>query len=358
MICSFILNSTTAFANNVTVQNQIYNFTQTKIQEIKEYFGNDCSWNSNTVISRFYVIKATSGIPYSYIIELKNDQQNVGHIELSADFNEVYGFSFQDISSLTAMLKYRGYEPDIFSGVNGQNIYFAGSLDYAILVNNKMISLSTNNSVSIQEFVNRETIYFDNIEADHFQVTPEVNAGILLAMDSDSVYLTQNQLDTLGIVIMNDFQYSNHCAPTAGVNFIRYLYRIKGKNALWPGSNLALFNSLYDKMDTTSSGTYFLMNVYDDAYTGLKNYASSRNCPPASSSLKWHPTFAQVKTQISNGHKLMFCLSNYLQTGGYHTVFCAGYAYDAVQIIDGWTRGALFKTYSRLVVVDYYYIDY
>lgn len=337
-------------------------YVQSAMQDIKEEFSTDCVWDSDTLLSRFYVVRRSDDTPYSVVLELEGDSEPQGYIEVLYDLSSLVGFSFGDTSVLTKMLEYRNLDPDDYCGYSNNYVYFAGSYDFAVAnQENTLLLLSNNNSISRDNFEDCELEYFTQLGETTIQEVEEPIVSPMYVLNSGHTWLSSSEISTLGVVTTNNFPtYDNHCTPTAGTNFIRFWYMLEGETGLWPGSNYSLFNSLYNAMGTNGvgTGTTFVQGVSDNGYTGLRSYAINRGCSPDDWDIKWRPTLAQVKNEINNGHPLMFNAANYGNSVGYHTVVCVGYSTEVVQILNGWTTSFDNKVYSSLIICNYYYIAY
>ncbi len=127
-------------------------------------------------------------------------------------------------------------------------------------------------------------------------------------------------------VVMEDFSSEGVCAPTCGVNILKYWHECRGIDALYPASDTTLqqtFQKLYQYMGTTETGTYSR-----NAYRGLLRYCKEeRFTSPAGS--EDHPGFdwAWVKRNVDNGNPFYMGadIKHFNGQDGSHAFFAVGY---------------------------------
>lgn len=131
--------------------------------------------------------------------------------------------------------------------------------------------------------------------------------------------------------------YQNHCAPTAGTNFM-YYWGKKANNKkpnLWSGS---VFTDLYKYMKTNSghSGTNF-----EDKLPGLIQYSESRHVSVAGSDVIAAINFNLYQRTLKNAGPFLLDLI-YNDPGKNHTIMVTGYQCvlydkDYLRVLDGWS---------------------
>lgn len=318
------------------------------MEEIKRDFGTECTWTDDMEVHCSYPIFHADGSLYAVVFEFKAGEENAGFAEYVCEENIIKAFSFTGRSALTAMLEYRGLRTEDYATEGNERLYYAGGYDYAVESDGSFYCINSGNVIaSSEEFISlareyeTETIAVEQMYGEDGVVSPQA------VLSSTHTCLTEAERSTMLPVIMSDFNsiggtsYTNHCTPTAGVNWARFWRYLGGKTALFNGSNTSTFTSIHQYMGTTNAaGTTFVMYLQDNGYNGLCMYATNRGVSYTSSSISWAPSYNTIKTKINNGCPGLLSLVNYSGSTGYHSVFCTGYnSSNKLQILDGWTRG-------------------
>lgn len=133
---------------------------------------------------------------------------------------------------------------------------------------------------------------------------------------------------------------SNHCAPTAGINLLQYLYSVEGKTNIPMSSWQSVFIALH-----TAMGTSNLNGTADSALApAYQSVLRSYGYNSATASIQYSAPWLQITSAInSNAVHLVLCSS---EIYGEHSVVGLGYVSFThstgwvskyYKIVDGWT---------------------
>lgn len=133
---------------------------------------------------------------------------------------------------------------------------------------------------------------------------------------------------------------SNHCAPTAGINLLQYLYSVEGKTNIPMSSWQSVFIALH-----TAMGTSNLNGTADSALApAYQSVLRSYGYNSATASIQYSASWLQITSAInSNAVHLVLCSS---EIYGEHSVVGLGYVSFThstgwvskyYKIVDGWT---------------------
>ncbi|MBR6999424.1 MAG: hypothetical protein IKI01_02275 [Lachnospiraceae bacterium] len=133
---------------------------------------------------------------------------------------------------------------------------------------------------------------------------------------------------------------SNHCAPTAGINLLQYLYSVEGKTNIPMSSWQSVFIALH-----TAMGTSNLNGTADSALApAYQSVLRSYGYNSATASIQYSASWLQITSAInSNAVHLVLCSS---EIYGDHSVVGLGYVSFThstgwvskyYKIVDGWT---------------------
>lgn len=101
----------------------------------------------------------------------------------------------------------------------------------------------------------------------------------------------------------NNIQLQNHCAPTAALNFMQYLYSVEGKTSIPMSSWQTVFTTLHTAMGTTNSGGTYDSAVAPAYQSVLRSYGYNS----ATSSIQYSASWSQVTSAI-NINAVHLCL--------------------------------------------------
>lgn len=133
---------------------------------------------------------------------------------------------------------------------------------------------------------------------------------------------------------------SNHCAPTAGINLLQYLYSVEGKTNIPMSSWQSVFIALH-----TAMGTSNLNGTADSALApAYQSVLRSYGYNSATAAIQYSASWLQITSAInSNAVHLVLCSS---EIYGEHSVVGLGYVSFThstgwvskyYKIVDGWT---------------------
>ena len=138
----------------------------------------------------------------------------------------------------------------------------------------------------------------------------------------------------------NNNPVDNHCAPTAGLNLLQYLYSVEGKTSIPMSSWQSVFVALHTAMGTSNtSGT--ADNALAPAYQSvLRSYGYNS----ATAAIQYSASWSQVTTAINSNAVHLVLHSSEIY--GEHSVVGLGYVSFThstgwvskyYKIVDGWT---------------------
>lgn len=157
------------------------------------------------------------------------------------------------------------------------------------------------------------------------------------------------------LVEMNDFEgksinswtVTNHCAPTAGTNIIKYWSKCRGVNKLYHNSDWWIFSSLCVHMKTNEHNATYKHDIYN----GLYQYGTNIGVKPTGADQIFGHNYSQCRQIINSGVPFILVLNSY-KTGGGHAVSCFGY-YESngkkyLIINNGWDKCWRFEEANQL----------
>ena len=161
-----------------------------------------------------------------------------------------------------------------------------------------------------------------------------------VASYSRSTSFTKRMMVTTMYAYGNNSPVYNHCAPTAGLNLLQYLYTVEGKTNIPMSSWQSVFIALHTAMGTSNSiGTAdsALVPAYQSVLRGY-GYNS------ATASIQYSASWSQVTTAINSNAVHLVLVDSEIY--GEHSVVGLGYVSFThstgwvskyYKIVDGWT---------------------
>lgn len=138
----------------------------------------------------------------------------------------------------------------------------------------------------------------------------------------------------------NNNPVDNHCAPTAGLNLLQYLYSVEGKTSIPMSSWQSVFVALHTAMGTSNiSGTYdsALAPAYQSV---LRSYGYNS----ATAAIQYSASWSQVTTAINSNavHLVLHSSEIYgehsaVGLGYVSFTHSTGWVSKYYKIVDGWT---------------------
>lgn len=101
----------------------------------------------------------------------------------------------------------------------------------------------------------------------------------------------------------NNIQLQKHCAPTAALNFMQYLYTVEGKTSIPMSSWQSVFVALHTAMGTTNSGGTYDSAVAPAYQSVLRSYGYNS----ATAAIQYYASWSQVTSAI-NSNAVHLCL--------------------------------------------------
>lgn len=345
----------------------------------------DCPWTNETIIhekvSLFDIDENVNG----YIFRLSTNGKETGYIQVDtyAEAPRVIAFGYDGIPALDSMLSYQ--KQIITKAKSEDKIIYFGAYDY--LKKTEKEKSPTYQEISTGKILDNNKMELKKRYTDHRVSTNDTYAKDRLNRLKNSLLTrkstteSQNQIiyeyidvpglwDGFGFVpyTMNEFAgYDNHCAPTCGMNILKYWRDCRGvPNIILGNHHLIAFDSLRREMNHSSTnGT----NPYS-AYTGIYDYLNNNGLTrfnyleyrgkQVNNTFDW----TWIITQIRHGYPL------YIGTTGYpsansasHAVFGIGYQDCSdgkwIRVADGWDRSiSHFLYYTGVYDKDAWYVGW
>lgn len=281
-------------------------------------------------VSAYIIQYYSEGAPCSYVvINTRIDTEDAYYIE----------FGEGDFAGVVGLDKVEQAEETI-------RVCYCGGSQYYLLIGDDLYhydgELKILNSDTVEELAERSRgIYYNYGETLTYAAVLEKEVGY----DSVSSY-TRSTLFTKRTMTTTKYAYgsnnpvSNHCAPTAGLNLLQYLYSVEGKTNIPMSSWQSVFIALHTAMGTSNtSGT--ADSALAPAYQSvLRSYGYNS----ATATIQYSASWLQITSAInSNAVHLALCSS---EIYGEHSVVGLGYVSFThstgwvskyYKIVDGWT---------------------
>lgn len=260
-------------------------------------------------VSAYVVQYYFEGMPLSYVvINTSTTAENAYYIEFGeGDFAGVVGLYKVEEAAETIRVCYCG--GSLYYLLVGDNLYhYDGEL--------KVLDGDT-----VEELEERSSgNYYNYGETLTYMAVLEKEVGY----DSVSSY-SRSASFTKRTMTMTKYAYGNnnpvdkHCAPTAGLNLLQYLYSVEGKTSIPMSSWQSVFIALHTAMGTSNtSGT--ADNALAPAYQSvLRSYGYNS----ATAAIQYSASWSQVTTAINSNAVHLVLHSSEIY--GEHSVVGLGY---------------------------------
>lgn len=277
--------------------------------------GAKTSWSVDTKPSEIIKTYDVDGNANAYIVNLKANGTPNGYLLI-----EAFTSGTPNIIEFGYSGSYYLSNPKYFSNLKNEKIIYTGNRGFYINSNGQYYA-ADDNSITIsdkkilQSEYNRKVKAKNNAIANNRSGDSYINNSYNTAtINSVSSSTTEKNVYNLSSFVPYTMEYfeknvpsSYHlsfdgvCAPTCGMNMLRYWQDCRGISKLFVNSNaITSFVSLYKNMKTASDGTYD-----NNAYNGMNSYISSNNLKSAlGSDYKTQSGFSWswIKTQIQNNN--------------------------------------------------------
>ncbi len=281
-------------------------------------------------VSAYIIQYYFEGVPCSYVvINTRIDAEDAYYIE----------FGEGDFAGVVGLDKVGQAEETI-------QVCYCGGSQYYMLIGDDLYhyegELRKLNNDIVEELEERSRgVYYNYEETLTYAAVLEKEVGY----DSVSSY-TRSTLFTKRTMTSTKYAYgsnnpvSRHCAPTAGLNLLQYLYSVEGKTNIPMSSWQSVFIALH-----TAMGTSNLNGTADSALApAYQSVLRSYGYNSATAAIQYSASWLQITSAInSNAVHLVLCSS---EIYGEHSVVGLGYVSFThstgwvskyYKIVDGWT---------------------
>ena len=281
-------------------------------------------------VSAYIIQYYSEGAPCSYVvINTRIDAEDAYYIE----------FGEGDFAGVVGLDKVEQAEETI-------RVCYCGGSQYYLLIGDDLYhydgELKILNSDTVEELAERSRgIYYNYGETLTYAAVLEKEVGYdSVSSYTRSTLFTKRTMTTTKYVYGSNNPVSNHCAPTAGLNLLQYLYSVEGKTNIPMSSWQSVFIALHTAMGTSNtSGT--ADSALAPAYQSvLRSYGYNS----ATASIQYSASWLQITSAInSNAVHLALCSSEIYRE---HSVVGLGYVSFThstgwvskyYKIVDGWT---------------------
>ena len=291
------------------------------------------NWHWGMLISEPMAIYDLNGNINSYYFSLSGeDKMDAGYIIIGA--NESYAPILEYSTS-------GSFQPVKVMKENRANrLYYAGGLDYFIYNNENYKDMSGNiadvtiqigqrpNVYSTEKFSDEWRIWKNKLSDLTLMSNPPTSGGVITKPDDyEKGYQNKSAKNVKGYNLSykktSDFNYTNHCAPTAATNIMLYWYNRssysygklrRNNDNTWKDT----FERLYSLMGTSGSGT---SNAnLSNAYTTYYEEAGYNPFVTYYSTASWD----NMKTEIDNEFPFHMIVQGHYYYGD-HSIVGVGY---------------------------------
>lgn len=259
------------------------------------------------------------------------------------------------------------YPAEALETEDATTIYYTGGMDYLIGNGETYMDVSSFGDVveateevngnvsmySVEDYSDEWEMWKNILAAPVPASNPPTSGGAITKPDNyEAGYQTKNAKNITGYGLtyktMDDFDSSNHCAPTAATNIMYYWYNRssstygslrKDNDSTW----VATFNRFHALMGTTDTGGTLNANL-KDAYITYYEDAGFNPSVTYYSSASWN----NMKIEIDNNYPFHMMVQGHYYYGN-HSIVGVGYeeykhstfSYSRyIRVVDGWTSSS------------------
>lgn len=281
-------------------------------------------------ISAYVIQYYNEGIPYSYVvINTRTIVEDAYYVEFGkGDFAGIVGLGESNVFGETVKVCYCGGS-EYYLWVDNSLYHFEGEL-------------KSLDSGTIAALTDRTSgVYYNYGETLTLSAVFNKEVGY----DTYSVYtrstsFTKRTMAATKYAYGNNNPVSEHCAPTAALNFMQYLYSVEGKTSIPMSSWQSVFIALHTAMGTSNTNGTSDSSVAPAYQTVLRSYGYNS----ATASIQYYASWSQVTSALSS-NAVHLCLHS-SEIYGNHSVLSIGYISFShstgwvskyYTIVDGWT---------------------
>lgn len=281
-------------------------------------------------VSAYVIQYYSEGVPLSYVvINTSSVAGNAYYVEFGeGDFAGVVGLDNAKETEETIQVCYCGGSQ--YYLLIGDNLYhYDGEL--------KILDSGT-----VAELEERSSgVYYNYGETLTYLAVLQKEVGYdSVSTYSRSTSFTKRTTGTTMYAYGNNNPVTNHCAPTAGLNLLQYLYSVEGKTNIPMNSWQSVFIALHTAMGTSNTYGTYDSNLAPAYQSVLRSYGYNS----ATAAIQYSASWSQVTTAI-NSNAVHLALHD-SEIYGEHSVVGLGYVSFThstgwvskyYKIVDGWT---------------------
>jgi hypothetical protein len=281
-------------------------------------------------VSAYVIQYYSEGVPLSYVvINTSSVAGNAYYVEFGeGDFAGVVGLDNAKETEETIQVCYCGGSQ--YYLLIGDNLYhYDGEL--------KILDSDT-----VAELEERSSgVYYNYGETLTYLAVLQKEVGYdSVSTYSRSTSFTKRTTGTTMYAYGNNNPVTNHCAPTAGLNLLQYLYSVEGKTNIPMNSWQSVFIALHTAMGTSNTYGTYDSNLAPAYQSVLRSYGYNS----ATATIQYSASWSQVTTAI-NSNAVHLALHD-SEIYGEHSVVGLGYVSFThstgwvskyYKIVDGWT---------------------
>lgn len=281
-------------------------------------------------VSAYVIQYYSEGVPLSYVvINTSSVAGNAYYVEFGeGDFAGVVGLDNAKETEETIQVCYCGGSQ--YYLLIGDNLYhYDGELK--ILDSDTVVELEERSS----------GVYYNYGETLTYLAVLQKEVGYdSVSTYSRSTSFTKRTTGTTMYAYGNNNPVTNHCAPTAGLNLLQYLYSVEGKTNIPMNSWQSVFIALHTAMGTSNTYGTYDSNLAPAYQSVLRSYGYNS----ATATIQYSASWSQVTTAI-NSNAVHLALHD-SEIYGEHSVVGLGYVSFThstgwvskyYKIVDGWT---------------------
>lgn len=286
-------------------------------------------YNLQDCVSAYVIQYYSEGIPLSYVVvNTSVSAEDAYYIEFGCgDFARVLGlYNVEEEESIRAC--YCGGS-QYYIETDDKLYHFAGELDELDSeIRDELEERTSGVYYNFGETLTQAAVFNKEVGYDTYSVYTRLTSFTKRTMGTTQyAYGTNNPI-------------TNHCAPTAGINFMQYLYSIEGKTSIPMGSWQSVFIALHTAMGTSNLNGTADSSLAPAYQSVLRSYGYNS----ATSSIQYSASWNQVISALGS-NAVHLCLHD-SEIYGNHSVLSVGYIYFShstgwvskyYTLVDGWT---------------------
>ncbi len=281
-------------------------------------------------VSAYVIQYYSEGVPLSYVVI------NTSSVAGNAYYVE---FGEGDFAGVVGLYNAKETEETI-------QVCYCGGSQYYLLIGDNLYhydgELKILDSDTVAELEERSSgVYYNYGETLTYLAVLQKEVGYdSVSTYSRSTSFTKRTTGTTMYAYGNNNPVTNHCAPTAGLNLLQYLYSVEGKTNIPMNSWQSVFIALHTAMGTSNTYGTYDSNLAPAYQSVLRSYGYNS----ATATIQYSASWSQVTTAI-NSNAVHLALHD-SEIYGEHSVVGLGYVSFThstgwvskyYKIVDGWT---------------------